>query len=132
MKLKQALYAVLAVMMIHLGLLLTDGYERFYQIDIFMHIIGGIAVGMIAFVLHSSIKSFLKKSLPLWYLYLFIVGFVMIIGVAWEYHEFFLDQTIHLWYHLPPSQPSLADTIKDLMDDWIGGSIAFWLFKSRV
>ncbi len=131
MKFKSGLYAILFVLVIHFVLLLMDGYGRFYQIDILMHLMGGFAWALIALALETRVKSCFKKSLPTWYRYIFVAGFVLMIGVAWEFHEYALDQTINIWYHIVPSQPSLADTMKDLLDDWIGASAAFFLFQKK-
>ncbi len=132
MKMKTALLSAMGVMVAHGMLLVTNGYERIYQADVPMHIFGGFSCAILALALHQLVVK-KKKSmrLPVWYQYLFVIGVVMIIGVVWEFHEFILDVTVNIWYHFPKAQPSLADTMKDLLDDWIGGTVAFFLFYKQ-
>lgn len=131
MEFKSAFRAIAGVLALHALLLLTGGYGSLPQIDILMHLLGGFAIGLLGLAIHHSVASrhHTKKS-PTWYHYGFVVGFVMLIGVAWEFHEYVLDNTVNVWYNLPKSQLSLTDTMKDLLDDWIGATIAFfWLKK---
>lgn len=132
MKFKHAFLAVLIVLLFHGLLLMTDGYGRFHQIDIPMHLMGGFAMALFGLAIHHQVSTrHHNAKSPWWYHYAFVIGFAMLIGVVWEFHEFALDQTINLWYRLPISQPSLTDTMKDLLDDWIGASVAFWVFYKQ-
>ncbi len=132
MKMKTAFISVVGVLVAHGILHVIDGYERIPQIDVPMHLFGGFSAALIALALHQLILNKQKKFVfPVWYHYLFVSGVVLIIGVAWEFQEFILDATVNFWYHLPKAQPSLANTMKDLLNDWIGGTIAFFLFRKR-
>lgn len=132
MKFKNAFFAILFVLFCHGLLLVTDGYGRFNQIDIPMHLMGGFAVALLGLAIHHQVSTrHHNAKSPWWYHYAFVIGFAMLIGVAWEFHEFILDQTVNFWYRLPMSQPSLTDTMKDLLDDWIGASVAFWMFYKQ-
>ena len=58
-----------------------------------------------------------------------VLGFALALGAAWEIFEFMIDRTGFV-----VSQPSLSDTMNDLIADAIGGSIPFILrfyFRSR-
>ena len=133
MKFKHAFFAILFVLACHAVLLLTQGYYHLNQIDVPMHIMGGFAMGILGLAIHHQISSkHHKKTSPWWYCFLFVVGFAMLIGVAWEFYEFIMDQTVHAWFDLPLAQPSLANTMKDLLDDWIGAAVAFWVFRKKI
>lgn len=129
---KKAFLAITGVLLIHAVLLMSGGY-RIYQIDIPMHLLGGFAIGLLGLSIHHGVSTKYKTAhTPLWYHYVFVLGFVMLVSVAWEFHEYILDNTINLWYNFPLSQPSLGDTMKDFLNDGIGGSIAFFAFKKRL
>jgi hypothetical protein len=90
-------------------------------------------MGLLGLAIHHSVASkHHTKDAPLWYHYTFVVGFAMLIGVAWEFHEYILDQTINVWYNFPKSQVSLTDTMKDFLMDWLGASIAFLTLKKQL
>jgi len=129
---KRAFFAILGVLVIHGALIVTGGY-RINQIDVPMHLMGGFAMGLLGLAIHHAVASkYHTTHFPAWYHYLFVVGFAMLIGIAWEFHEYIMDHTINTWYNLPFSQPSLADTMKDFLMDWIGASVAFTLFKKHL
>ena len=128
---KQAFLFTAGVLVIHGILLLTGGY-RIPQIDSPMHVLGGFAMALFGLAIHRVVStSYHTKHSPVWYHYTFAVGYAMLIGIAGEFHEYILDNTINIWYNLPKSQPSLGDTMKDFMNDWIGASIAFYFFKKN-
>lgn len=132
MKFKNAFFAILFVLVIHGILLVTQGYYFLNQIDILMHLMGGFAMSMLGLAIHHQVSTrHHNAKSPWWYHYFFVIGFAMLIGVVWEFHEFIMDQTVNFWYHLPISQPSLTDTMKDLLDDLIGATIAFWIFRKK-
>ena len=133
MKFKHAFFAILFVLAWHGVLLATDGYYYFRQIDIPMHIMGGFAMGMLGLAIHHQISTrHHNKTSPWWYHFIFVIGFAMLIGVAWEFYEFVLDQTVNTRYRLPFSQPSVPNTMKDLFDDLIGAVAAFWIFRKNI
>lgn len=130
MQFKTAAIATVSVVLLHVVLMLTGAYWHIANIDKPMHFLGGFVMGLFGLAIHHAVASHhhTKKS-PWWYHYLFVTGFVMLIGVAWEFHEYILDNTAVLWYGWPKSQLSLNDTMADLLLDLVGGSLAFSLFK---
>jgi len=89
-------------------------YWTYRWVDIPMHILGGIMAGLFTFVflritrLPESIKNLL-------------IG-VMIVGVGWE--------VLELLYKVDAlSTRYWIDTIKDLIDDTIGGLISIYIWK---
>lgn len=133
MSFKPAILVILAVVIADIIFMLTGLYGIFPWLDIPMHFMGGFGMALLAFAIHSLTFSKTKtKQMPIWYLAIFIMGFTMMIGVAWEFHEYILDNTAHYWYGYPISQISLTDTMKDFLDDWLGASAAFLLFYKKV
>lgn len=105
-------------------------YEVVPQIDIPLHLAGGFAVGMLALAILTDLRA--RKRLgaaPRWFEYLFVVAFVTFVAVLWEFHEFLLDHTLVWLNHFERSQSSLADTMDDLFNGMIGGTVAFFCFS---
>ncbi len=129
---KQAAKAVAWVVFFHIiGLIAL--YSWYPGYDIFMHFAGGVAMALLAFAIFDhQIKGVTFKSKQTWVKRLFyffvVVGFVMLIGVAWEWHEFISDQLLAPFFHWTiPAQPSVADTMKDLFDDFLGAvCVVLW------
>jgi len=133
MTFKPAFISIALVLLLDVLLIVTDGYSFLPWADIPMHFFGGFATALLAFAVHSRVYSKTKtKQMPVWYLAIYIMGFVMMVGVLWEFHEYILDHTAHYWYGYPISQISLTDTMKDFLDDWLGAIVAFILFRRSV
>jgi hypothetical protein len=107
--------------------------------DSLMHFSGGVAIAMMGYAAWDmGLGLYDKKvmdSIPVLIKVLAVIGFVSFIGVAWEWHEFFLDQ-IHSAQMLAfsPMQPSVGDTMKDLFLDILGGTLfaaAMTVFAKR-
>ncbi len=97
-------------------------YVRFPPYDIFMHILGGIGIGLAlcaAVALHGG--NIVHK-------YRIIIIGVLITGIIWELFEMYYDITGEpLWSAL-----YYIDTVKDLIDDIIGGGIAVYLCRKNL
>ncbi|MFA5987118.1 MAG: hypothetical protein WC797_00480 [Candidatus Paceibacterota bacterium] len=126
-----AIFNVLAVAVFVLAVLvaLSTTYSPNNEIwwwDVAEHILGGFIAGLICsfFILGFSkidTKNFLIT-------YLLIIGMVALIGTAWEFHEFLLDQTVVKMYSLPKTQPDATDTMKDEANNLLGGTLAILLY----
>lgn len=119
MSLRARFYLALASSFIAIGAHLVADYLYLYwtlpYIDVPIHILGGIMSGLFAGValrfcgLTESWKNMLAGAL--------------VIGISWEVLEIgmgaveFFDQRYYI------------DTIKDLIDDLIGGSIAYLIWR---
>ena len=126
---RRAFLSLGVVLLIHAMILATGSYA-FTHVDTLMHFLGGFAVGLLGVAIHHSVaRTYHTKYSPMWYHYTFVVGFAMLIGIAWEFHEYVFDQTVNVWFNLPVSQVSLADTMKDFLMDWLGASVAFFAFR---
>ncbi len=126
----KASYAILTVLVFHSILLFTDGYFLIPGIDGPMHFAGGFAMGMLGLAVHHcEILHARTKHVSGWYHFLFVISFVALIAVLWEFHEYVLDHTFTVWMGWPQAQVSLQDTMADLMLGLIGGAIAFLCFR---
>ncbi len=128
---KQAAKAVAWVAFFHiLGIVAL--YSWYPGYDIFMHFGGGVAMGLLAFAMFDDqVKQVTFKSKKTWVRRLFyfflVVGFVMMIGVMWEGYEFFCDHVMNPNFGWKIAQTSVTDTMKDLLDDFLGGlCVVLW------
>ena len=113
---------IIGLFSVHAVLIVTQAYETLWWSDVVMHTAGGVGAGLIAIALLTP-TSF--KNVPA---LLGAVGIVALIGVGWEWLEFFIDQPNILWpslaLHAGPQQLGLADTMFDLFFDLLGGVVA--------
>src|SRR5438552_4189454 len=74
----------------HFAALFYNWYENLGWVDIPLHIMGGIFIGMLFtylfLVRHSGLRA--DRLLPL---FVAGLGFVALIGVFWEFYELFTD-----------------------------------------
>jgi len=94
-----------------------------------MHIMGGMFIALLFFYLF--IERFKLVSLQTNSVALFFaaVGFVMLVGVLWEFYEYLAEVFIQHQYLFACASPGgLFDTLKDLFDDLVGGIISGWTY----
>ena len=133
MPFKTAFHAILAVLILHIIFPVSGAYWSVNPLDKPMHFLGGLAMGLLGLAIHHAVASrHHTHHVPIWYHALFVVGFAMLVGVAWEFHEYMLDNTLVIWYDLPKSQLSLADTMGDFLMDFLGATAAFLFFRTRL
>jgi hypothetical protein len=133
MPFKNAFLAITAVLIIHAIALFTGLYFAVWEFDSVMHFSGGLAMGMLGLAIHHHMTD--KHHLaghPWWYHTLFVVGFTLLIAVAWEFHEYIIDNTVGLRYGWSKSQISLGDTMLDLFLGGLGGFTALCLFRKKL
>lgn len=87
--------------------------------DKIMHILGGMSIalsgiGVINFYITNGELRISNRLITA----TIILGFVALAAVSWEFLEFTLDHIAHT--HM---QPSLADTMGDLLAGLVGGSV---------
>lgn len=100
-------------------------------VDIPLHILGGF---VFAFAEVVYFKEFLPKQKGFWprlFVILFIVGGSALIGVLWEHYEWLHDHFLAIPQHLLLAQPDLADTMKDLLNDLLGGVAVAILYLNK-
>lgn len=139
---RHAFGAILAVLVVHVIALSFDFYHTVGWFDILMHFFGGYAMALLALAVYGWLGERLEiKSRPhpqsalgITLLQLvFVVGFVMIIGVVWEWYEFIFDQfatTMVAKYGV--AQMGLADTMDDLLNDCVGSLTAWVLWRKSL
>ncbi|MBP6925898.1 MAG: hypothetical protein KBC22_02490 [Candidatus Pacebacteria bacterium] len=93
-------------------------YWIFKWFDILMHGIGGIAVGFFMSALLVRFKPMLVSHYGLFIL--IVATGTVFVGLLWESLELLLD----LYMRVPLHQPSVTDTIIDLVMDGVGAYIA--------
>ncbi|MEK7582797.1 MAG: hypothetical protein AAB483_00090 [Patescibacteria group bacterium] len=81
----------------------------------YFHLVGGFFIALLVASYYAN--EFGKLSQP--FRLFALLGIVMGIGVLWEFHEFALGRLVGV-----SLQGDLADTIKDLFLDTLGGLIA--------
>jgi hypothetical protein len=89
-------------------------------LDIPMHLIGGASIAWVAWTFLTEATH--AKSiyvLPRWLTVAAIIGAVAMVGIVWEWAEFIVD--VFRGSHL---QGGIVDTMKDLFDDLLGGTVA--------
>lgn len=103
-------------------------YGAWPDLDVPMHLLGGFGAGMLAVALHERLTAPAhRKGLPRSYHALFVLGIVMVIAVAWEFHEYVLDAVNAGRPDWEKMQLSIQDTMGDILNGLIGGAGAFWL-----
>ena len=87
---------------------------------------------MFAIALHDDFKRRHQVGrTPAWYDLLFVLGFVALVAIAWEFHEYVLDRTIVTRFNFAINQMSVADTIGDFLNGLIGAFVGFSAFGRK-
>jgi uncharacterized membrane protein YGL010W len=114
------------VIVIHLLLTYTGGYYWYGHTDTIMHFLGGASIAAASAEAGHLLERSGKLSMQSRFVRACIlIAFTALAAVAWEFFEFTLDHTFGL-----AMQPSLADTMKDLLAGLLGGS-TISLFRVR-
>ncbi len=136
MTLKKAFLVIAIVLVFHFVGLLFGLYDILDWYDIPMHIGGGFAMGALGLAIWNEgvddvkFKGWFQKHLSWWLIPGIVLGFVSLIGILWELHEFLLDEIFPKAIELK-HQPSIADTMMDFVMDLLGGVIALIAFWRR-
>src|SRR3989338_311161 len=116
-----------------LNLFADDLYKIWWWFDILTHAMGGATIGILGIALHQWAEQrygIIKR--PWWWSAIIILGFVALIAILWEVYEYLLDIWVLMPQGLAKSQPSLRDTIGDLVMGLLGGLIAILTFRKRI
>jgi len=141
---------IVIVLFIYAGIFLSvrfDLYYRFFWWDDLLHMLSGLIIGVIGFLLTYKINH--KKSMninPL-FIAVFAFSFAMTIGVLWEMFEFTVDSfwgTAMQRWNLPENTylvgrdyqgSGLRDTMSDLIIDGAGAlitsTVGYFLYKNE-
>ncbi|MDO8523268.1 MAG: hypothetical protein Q7S12_03245 [bacterium] len=106
-------------------------YGLFFLIkwlDIPFHFFGGFSVYVLWRAFGKGLNAEIAGLRKFFFLFLAGIGFVMFIGVFWEFFEFILDRFImHTGFTYLSGV--YEDTLSDLLLDFFGGSTAFLLYN---
>lgn len=120
--------SLVLILGLHFFANLFSWYNAIWWLDVLMHLVGGGWVALTAsYVLFGNEKS---KTISLLERVIMVIGIVALIGVLWEFYEYLSDVYL-LKVHpltLAPNPSLLPDTLKDLFNDLVGGTIIALLF----
>lgn len=127
---KQAAAVVIIVMIMQVIALKFSLYYAWPSLDVPMHYLGGLAAGLVALAwwgrdiesITFTKKAWLSTAIFQWCV---VLGFVAVVGIAWEWMEFGLDHIAGIREKIGASQTSLSDTMGDLFFDLLGATVAF-------
>ena len=135
-KIHYAVGGIFTVLVVHVIATISGFYYQFGWFDIPMHFFGGYVMAILGLALYQKLIVNLESSTDvnsrtkvskLLLSFIFVLGLVMIIGVAWEWYEFLFDQFAKLMVtKYGVAQMGLPDTMDDLFNDFLG-AIAAWL-----
>ncbi|MEI6305103.1 MAG: hypothetical protein WCP09_03775 [Candidatus Taylorbacteria bacterium] len=93
-------------------------YWNIPSYDIFMHILGGVGIGLFVLAfLKSNFSRFADKKVVI------VLG-VLGVGIIWELFEMYFN----IAGAPVGTKAYYIDTTKDLFDDMVGGAIVAWSF----
>lgn len=96
-------------------------YWTWAWFDIPMHVLGGAWIALLgAYILGVRTKIVQFQELTPLARFIFILGFVAIVGIGWEIFEYLVD-ALFVSKSLILARPGdLFDSLKDLFDDLVG------------
>lgn len=114
-----ALVVLLIILLAHI-LAMFNGWYYIQYFDVGMHIAGGFGIALLCIAIMGKKTSYLSNKT----IFRNIILGTMFFGLLWEIFEIVEDVSgFPLW-----SNPYIIDTLKDLIDDFIGGAIASFVF----
>lgn len=124
--LRRAAWAPVLVFAIHVAAILGfDIYNVFPEFDIPMHFAGGVAIACFFGACYRTAAKLELLGQPSDVVFPpMILGLTCLAAVVWEFAEFLADQ----WFGMH-TQPSLADTLLDLLMGLLGGIL--WIAWNR-
>lgn len=90
-------------------------YWRYLWLDMPMHFLGGVVVGLLLYTLYDLRLSLVPRT-PRWFT---VVLFVLMVAMMWEIYEVLIG--------IPMLEDYLFDTVSDLIFGGVGGVVAFLL-----
>lgn len=115
---------VLAFLLAFHSLGISQNYYMYiWPYDIVAHILGGLGIGLfVTASLQTFWPSFLVKNR-----WLKIALIVLLVGLAWEAFEVYFNIAGYPF----GTKPYYIDTVKDLIDDVIGGFISIYITRIK-
>ena len=125
--------SLIIILAVHFAGSAFSWYDRLFWLDIIMHFLGGAWVAALSVYLFGEYWQVISDKAKPFQEFMLILGSVALVGVLWEFYEFLADVYL-LKIHplnLAPDPQVLPDTIADLLNDLIGGSLAFLFIKLK-
>ncbi len=121
--LKSIIILLVFILTVHAIAILNHWYWTYSWIDMPMHFLGGILAAMLFFWVNLKFDYLTK--LPNYLITVILsLSFVALIGVLWEFSEFFYDIFISSRGYSDFLKLGAADTLGDLFFDLLGGLAA--------
>jgi hypothetical protein len=98
-------------------------YNSIWWFDMLMHFLGGLFLAVLALTLFWNIVHREK----LWLQFLFVILFVLFVGLVWEVYEFGVQGFLQV-----TGIADIPDSISDLVFDVLGGVFGFLLLRQKV
>lgn len=114
-----------AIAIVHAVATRYSWYWIYTWIDIPMHFIGGVWVALFFFWIFKKRNDVHLETIPGWLSAAIVVGFVLLLGVLWEFFEFSFDILVAQKGLAAFAQQGITDTLGDLAMDLVGG-VACW------
>lgn len=114
MKIRTGLISIASVFAIQPFLVAFSLYDRWEAIDVPMHFLGGLTVGILA---AGILSHYELKQKPWFFTLLFTLSFVIFIGAGWELCEYLLGFVLD-------SRIIGLVTVRDMLGDLFNAGIA--------
>lgn len=113
-----------AIAVLHFTAIVRHWYWTVRWLDIPMHYAGGVLSAMVFYWIFAEVIGALSDAkVPFWVLFMFMLGWVALVGVAWEFSEYLSDTFLLGKVEIiERAQQSLCDTMSDLFMDVLGGT----------
>jgi len=99
------------ILALHMRAIDLYWYWSFWWMDIMMHFLGGLLIGLIALLVSAHYKIQIRR------MFLATLGVVLIVGIGWEIFEYVSGIFI--------LEDPFPDTFYDLVMDTVGGIAAY-------
>ena len=111
-------YLIFFIFILHFAATKFYWYYSLWYLDIIMHFLGGIWIGLASIYIFQPKEFFFSTTLKI----LFVV---LLVGIGWEIYEFLVNDT------LAQNPMDFPDTFSDLFFDLFGGFCAILYTWSR-
>lgn len=132
--LKLLLWVILIILVFHMLGVFYGWYYSHPWMDIPIHISGGAFIALLAIYLFEERLHLIEFAEHSWIVkYAMVLGFVALMGIAMEFYEYFTQAYLQHAVILGCAEPGgLFDTLKDLADDLIGGTLTLLIYDFQV
>lgn len=118
---------IFAIFIIHIFATIYFLYWIIPWLDILMHILGGAFVGLIILYIYYQSTYVEPRHFSKIFVFLLVLSSTALIGVLWEFFEFFIDEYVAVsgWLTLIGG---VRDTLEDLFFNLVGSIASAIIF----